>query len=70
MKKKRFIDNEEMAIAYLESVLNEWDSWKTHHVLLVEAIELLLKSNESKRELIKVLRFQNEALNEVIKLGT
>ena len=48
--KKRIINDEEMAIAYLESVLNEWDSWKTHHVLLVEAIELLLKLNKSRNE--------------------
>lgn len=48
--KKIIIDDEKSAVEYIKSVLNEWDSWKTHHIYLVQALEKLLTINESRRK--------------------
>lgn len=48
LKKSVVIDSEESAFKYIESVLNNWGSWRTHHIYLVQALEMLLKSHQSK----------------------
>ena len=39
------IDNEQIqsAISYLEHVLEDWGTWRTHHETLCQAIETLLE---------------------------
>jgi hypothetical protein len=46
--KNIIIEDEESAVKYIEYVLSEWDAWKTHHVLLVQALEILLKIHQRK----------------------
>lgn len=48
--KKCVINDEKSAIEYIHYVLNEWGEWKTHHTTLVQALELLLNANESRRK--------------------
>ena len=48
--KKVIIDDEKSAVEYLEMVLNEWDSWRDHHICLVKALQILLKINKSKNQ--------------------
>ena len=43
------IDTEELAIQYIQTILAEWKSWKTHHIPLVQALELLLKAHTRKK---------------------
>jgi len=45
---KIIIDDEKSAVEYIRTVLTEWDAWKTHHVLLVQALEILLKIHQRK----------------------
>ena len=61
--KKIIIDDEKSAVEYIKSVLNEWDSWKTHHIYLVQALEELLFVNESRKEELLLMR---EHLNHMI----
>lgn len=51
---KIIIDTEESAIEYIRTVLSDWDAWKTHHVLLVQALEVLLKTHKSKSESLEL----------------
>ena len=62
--KKPIIEDVESAVAYIKTVLEEWDAWKTHHISLVEALEILLKSYESKS---KSLLFKCEYIDEMKK---
>ena len=48
--KKVIIEDEMSAVKYIEMVLNEWDSWRDHHIYLVQALQILLKANKSKNE--------------------
>ena len=48
--KKVIIEDEISAVKYIEMVLNEWDSWRDHHIYLVQALQILLKINKSKNE--------------------
>lgn len=47
-KKSVVINSEDSAFKYIESVLNNWGSWRTHHIYLVQALEMLLKLHQSK----------------------
>ena len=51
------IDDEKSAIAYLEGVLTNWDSWQGHHLYLVKALKILLHS----------YRFKCESMDEMAK---
>ena len=41
------IEDERSAIEYIETVLSEWDAWKSHHVTLVQALEILVQAHKS-----------------------
>ena len=53
--KKVIIEDEKAAVEYIESVLNEWDSWKSHHIYLVQALQMLLKINKFKTEALSLM---------------
>ena len=59
--KKVIIEDETSAINYLEKVLKEWDSWRDHHIYLVQAVEILLKSNKNMTKYINSLHRQMES---------
>lgn len=57
--KNIIIEDEKSALDYIETVLSDWDAWKSHHVLLVQALEVLLKSHQK-------LTIENEKLGQLI----
>ena len=64
--KKIIIDDEKSAVEYIKSVLNEWDSWKNHHIYLVQALEKLLTINESRRKALALKSEYIAKLHQII----
>lgn len=65
MRTKR-VDDERSAIEYIKTILSEWDVWVTHHKPLVQALEILLATHESKTKALMLKCDHIEELKEYI----
>ena len=51
--KKVLVEDEKSAVEYVQMVLREWGNWQKHHIYLVQALQILLRVNNVKSEVIK-----------------
>ena len=60
-------DDEKSAIAYLEGVLTNWDSWQGHHLYLVKALKILLEAYRLKCDSIDEMKAHISELHSIVE---